>query len=106
MSKDIFEVGQTVWFEPDDRRDKGFYTTITKVGRAYYTTEYWNLKFDKETLHRCEYPHGRLYASGQEAKDCKKAKSMFASLRTIYSLSPTLEQMKAVYKILGLEEKY
>lgn len=105
MSKDIFEVGQTVWFEPDDRRDKGRFTTITKVGRVYYTTEYWNLKFDKETLCRCEYPCGKLYASEQDAKNYKKAESMFYSLRNRYDLKPNLEQMKAVYKILGLEEK-
>lgn len=105
MSKDKYIVGQIVWFEPDDRRDKGRYTMITKVGRVYYTTEYWDLKFDKETLHRCEYPHGRLYASEQEAKDYKKAESMFYSLKNKYGLKPTLEQMEAIYKILGLEVK-
>ena len=105
MSKDKYIVGQTVWFEPDDRRNKGVSTTIKKVGRLYYTTEYWDLKFDKGTLHRCEYPQGRLYTSEQEAKDYKKAESMFYSLRNIYGLKPTLEQMKAVYKILGLEVK-
>lgn len=33
----MFKVGQEVWFEPSDPRDKGFNCTIEKVGRLYYT---------------------------------------------------------------------
>ena len=105
MIKKSFTLGQKVWFEPDDKRDKGFYTTITKVGRLYYTIYQWNIKFDKDTLCHCEYPHGRLYISAQEAKDAEHAIQMFLKLRNNYSIKPTLQQMQEIYEILGLEYK-
>lgn len=44
MITETFNVGQKVWFEPDDEREKGFYSTIIKVGRIYYTIDKWNIK--------------------------------------------------------------
>jgi hypothetical protein len=108
MRKDKFEVGQTVWFEPSDKRDKGYKVTIIKVGRLFYTVirdnGSWELKFPKDTLCRCEYPCGDLYKSEQEAKDYKKADSMLLKIRNKYYLKPTLEQMKKVYEILELKQ--
>lgn len=98
-----FRLGQTVWFEPDDKRDKGYYTTITKVGRQYYTIERWNLKFDIERHHRCDFPQGVIYNSEQEAKDYQLAENMLFQLKNRLSIKPSLSQMKEVYKILGLE---
>lgn len=103
MIKKVFTLGQNVWFEPDDKRDKGFYATIIKVGRTYYTIDKWNIKFDKDTLCHCEYPNGRLYVSEQEAKDAELAMQMFLKLRSNYAIRPTLKQMQKVYEILGLE---
>ena len=103
MTEKVFTLGQKVWFEPDDKRNKGFYTTITKVGRLYYTIDIWNIKFDKDTLCHCEYPNGRLYISEQEAKDAELAMKMFLKLRSNYGIRPTLKQMQEVYEILGLE---
>lgn len=105
MTEKIFTLGQKVWFEPDDKREKGFYATIIKVGRIYYTIDKWNIKFDKETLYHCEYPHGCLYASEQEAKDTEKARQLFLNLRRQNQLRPTLEQMQKVYEILGIIRK-
>lgn len=107
MTTETFSVGQEVWFEPTDKREKGYKVTITKVGRLYYTVirvgGSWELKFPKDTLCRCEYPCGYLYNSEQEAKDYKKAESMILKIRGMYGLKPTLEQMKAIYKLLNLE---
>lgn len=105
MTEKIFTLGQKVWFEPDDKRDKGFYTTITKVGRMYYTIDQWNVKFSKETLYHCGYPNGHLYVNEQDAKDAERAMQMLLRLRSNYGIKPTLEQMQEVYKILGLEYK-
>lgn len=104
MTEKVFIQGQKVWFEPDDKREKGFYATITKVGRIYYTIDKWNIKFNKETLYHCEYPYGCLYANEQEAKDTEKARQLFLNLRHQSQLKPTLEQMQAVYKILGITQ--
>lgn len=103
MVTETFNVGQKVWFEPDDEREKGFYATIIKVGRTYYTIDKWNIKFTKDTLYHCEYPNGHLFNSEQAAKNYNKARRMFYCLKNQYSLKPTLEQMKAIYKILDLE---
>lgn len=109
MRNNKFTEGQEVWFEPSDKREKGYKVTITKVGRLYYTVirvgGSWELKFPKDTLCRCEYPCGYLYNGEQEAKDYKKAESMLLKIRVMYDLKPTLEQMKKVYKIFGIEEK-
>ena len=105
MNEERFVLGQTVWFEPDDHRDKGFYSKIVKVGRIYYTIEKWNLKFDKEILCRCEYPHGKLYSSEQTARDYKIAEKMLWDLTHRCRKKPSLEQMKAVYEILGIGDK-
>lgn len=104
--REVFTLGQEVWFEPTDKRDKGFKATIIKVGRLYYTIDKWNIKFDKETLYHGIYPCGYLYASEQEAKDAEKAMRMFFKLREHYGLKPTLKQMLEVYKILGIGENY
>lgn len=103
MMKKVFTLGQKVWFEPDDKRDKGFYTTITKVGRLYYTIDRFNAKFDKEILHNNESPYGFLYSSEQEAREEYKARVMFVRLQSNYGIRPTLKQMQKVYEILGLE---
>lgn len=105
MTEKVFTLGQKVWFEPDDKRDKGFYTTITKVGRMYYTIDRWTVKFSKETLYHCGYPNGRLYANEQEAKDAELAMQMLLRLRSNYKIKPTLEQMKEIYEILEIEDK-
>lgn len=98
-----FKVGQKVWFEPRDKRDKGCYMTISKVGRKYYTVEPRSITFSKETLFRGTYPDGTLYSSEQEAKDYKKAHKMLNKISYMYNLEPTLTQMTEIYKILGLE---
>jgi len=105
---DVFKQNQEVWFEPSDKRDKGYKVTITKVGKIYYTVSRGvgslELKFPKDTLCRCEYPCGYLYNSEQEAKDYKKAESMLFKIRGMHGLKPTLEQMKKVYEILELKQ--
>lgn len=105
MTEKVFTLGQKVWFEPDDKRDEGFYTTITKVGRMYYTIDKWNVKFSKETFYHCGYPNGHLYVNEQDAKDAERAMQMLLRLRSNYKIKPTLEQMKEIYKILEIEDK-
>lgn len=105
MSKGKYIVGQTVWFERDDKRwGTGEYVEIVKVGRQYYTTTR-DYKFSIDNNYQNTYPHGRLYDTEQEARDYVKAQAMLSDLRSIYSIKPTLEQMKTIYKILGLEVK-
>lgn len=96
-----FEVGQQVWFQPTDRRDAGRYVTITKIGRIYYTVDD-HLTFDKETLSRVNYPHGRLYPSEQAKIDSELAQEMLQKLNCMYHLRPTLEQMQKVFEILEI----
>ena len=102
MQDKIFNVGENVWFEPSDERDRGHYEEIITVGRKYYTTDRGH-KFDKETLYSIEWPQGYIYTSQKEANYYKKAEYMFFKLKGKFSLNPTLEQMKKVYEILGLE---
>lgn len=104
----MFKVGQEVWFEPSDPRDKGFNCTIEKVGHLYYTVEKygWHGKFDKETNYRGEYPHGHLWESEQAAKDNRQADKMFKALfHKFRNINPTLEQMIKVYEVLGLDKE-
>lgn len=103
MIKKSFTLGQKVWFEPDYKIISGFYTTIAKVGRLYYTIDRGNAKFDKETRYCNIYPCGTLYSSEQEAKDAEHAMQMFLKLRNNYSIKPTLKQIQEIYEILGLE---
>lgn len=103
MTKKVFTLGQKVWFEPNYKRISGFYTTITKVGRLYYTIDRENAKFDKKTRYCNIYPCGTLYSSEQEAKDAERAMQMLFRLCNSYRIKPTLEQMQKVYEILGLE---
>lgn len=105
MSDKRFVVGQEVWFEPRDTRDKGRYITITKVGKKLYHTS-WGVTFDIETNFRGTYPDGELFINEQEAINHKKAQDMWIKLKyNLFYLHPTLEQMKAIYNILGLEEQ-
>lgn len=107
----MFKVGQKVWFEPSDKREKGFTCIVEKVGRLYYTLERmgisgWEMKVDKGTNSRCEWPHGTIFESEQQAKDHKKAVELFIGLKGVfYSEKFTLEQMLKVYEILGIEVK-
>lgn len=105
MSNGKYTVGQTVWFERDDKRwSTGEYVEIVKVGRQYYTTTQ-GYKFLIENNYQNTYPQGRLYNTEQDAKDHVKAQNMFWALKGMYNINPTLEQMKAIYKILELEVK-
>lgn len=107
----MFKVGQEVWFEPSDPREKGFSCVVEKVGRLYYTLERegisgWEMKVDKETNSRYEWPHGTLFESEQQAKNHKKAVELFIRLKETRCSKPfTLEQMLKVYEILGIEVK-
>ena len=106
MSKAKYIVGQTVWFERNDKRwgVGGEYVEIVKVGRQYYTTTR-GYKFSIGNNYQSTYPQGRLYDNEQEVKDYVKAQDMLRDLKGIYNIKPTLEQMKTIYKILGLEVK-
>lgn len=107
----MFKVGQKVWFEPSDKREKGFTCIVKKVGRLYYTLERngisgWEMKVNMETNSRVEWPHGTIFESEQQAKDKEKANNLFIKLKeTYYGKRFTLEQMMKVYEILGIEIK-
>lgn len=98
-----FNLNETVWFEPEDTRDKGFEAKITKVGRKYYTldTGYWTTTVSIENNFRIDYPRGTIYKSKQEADEFKLAKDLWLNLKCKYNIQPTLEQIKEIYKILG-----
>lgn len=101
------KLNETVWFEPNDPRDKGFEAKITKVGRKYYTLDKGygtTITVDIETECRIEYPTGKIYKSKQEADDFKLAKDLWLKLKCKYNIQPTLEQIKEIYKILGERE--
>lgn len=99
-----FKLNETVWFEPNDPRCKGFEAKITKVGRKYYTLDKGygtTITVNIETECRIEYPTGKIYKSKQEADDFKLAKDLWLNLKFKYNIKPTLEQIKEMYKILG-----
>lgn len=100
-----FKLGETVWFEPDDPRDKGFEAEIIKVGRKYYTlsTGYWTTTVSIENNSRIEYPCGVIYKNKQEVDDMKLAYVLWIKLKEMYSLKVSLNQIKKIYDILGLE---
>lgn len=107
----MFKVGQEVWFEPSDKREKGFTCIVEKVGRLYYTLERkgiscWKIKVDKETNSHYGWPHGTIFESEQQIKDKEKAHNLFIKLKEAYhSKCFTLEQMLKVYEVLGIEVK-
>lgn len=107
MSDKKFEVGQEVWFEPSDPREKGRNCTVKKVGRIYYEISYGcsSVKVDIDTKCRCEYPCGELYNSEKEARDCKRARDLWLGLRNKCFLKPSLEQVEKIYEILGVDLK-
>lgn len=97
---------QKVWFGPSDPRDKGDYYKIEKVGRKYYTITngYSSLKIDKETNYRSEYPSGKIYKDKQEEIDYNLAHKLWAKLYYVnLNLDLTLDKVKQIYNILGLE---
>lgn len=102
-----FKLDDIVWFQPNDERDKGFEAKIIKVGRKYYTIKrnYSTYTINIEDNYRIDYPSGKIYKSKKDADDFRQAKLLWLHLKGMYHINPTIEQVRKIYEILGLELK-
>lgn len=102
-----FKLDDIVWFQPDNERYEGFEAQIIKVGRKYYTIKrnYSTYTINIEDNYRIDYPSGKIYKSKKEFEDCRLANLLWRHLKGMYHINPTIEQIRKIYEILGLELK-
>jgi hypothetical protein len=100
----MYEVGQKLWFEPEDRRSAPYPITITKVGRLWLHTGF-GTKISVETLRSAERPQGRAWPSKADWLTYQEVRDAWQALRVRMDLAYQLPDgltLEAVQKATGL----
>lgn len=104
-----FEVGQKLFYVPNDRRHDSRYVEITKVGRKWLHCSGF-MKVDAEDLCTESWPQGKCYLSEEDyntAKVIQKAWDSFQrKIDRMYTRPEgiTLEDIQYMKNLCGIKE--